>query len=75
MQHAQVAEAQGRPRKCQSLERSFNKLRMNGEEKRATVGYIFPSRGRGSGSTGPQAQRPPRGAGSDTQCTTVGAPS
>ncbi len=31
------------------------------------------SRGRGTGFAGPQAQRPPRGAGSDTQCATVGA--
>jgi hypothetical protein len=33
----------------------------------------IPSRGRGTGFAGPQAQRPPRGAGSDTQCATVGA--
>ena len=31
------------------------------------------SQGRGTGFAGPQAQRPPRGAGSDTQCATVGA--
>ena len=32
-----------------------------------------PSWGRGTGFAGPQAQRPPRGAASDTQCATVGA--
>ena len=32
-----------------------------------------PSRGRGTGFAGPQAQRPPRGAGSDTKCASVGA--
>ena len=31
------------------------------------------SQGRGTGFARPQAQRPPRGAGSDTQCATVGA--
>ena len=30
------------------------------------------SRGRGTGFAGPQAQRPPRGAESDTKCTNVG---
>ena len=29
---------------------------------------FLASRGRGTGFAGPQAQRPPRGAGSDTQC-------
>ena len=35
--------------------------------------FSQPSWGRGTGFAGPQAQRPPRGAGSDTQCATVGA--
>ena len=39
----------------------------------ATVEALQPSRGRGTGSAGPQAQRPPRGAESDTQCANVGA--
>jgi predicted TPR repeat methyltransferase len=39
----------------------------------ATVGGLQPSRGRGTGFAGPQAQWPPRGAGSDMQCATVGA--
>jgi hypothetical protein len=30
-------------------------------------GLLFTSRGRGSGSAGPQAQRPPRGAGRYTK--------
>ena len=37
------------------------------------TGDLHSSQGRGTGSAGPQAQRPPRGAGSDTKCATVGA--
>ena len=44
--------------------------------KRTTaVGTILSSRGRGTGFAGPQAQRPPRGAGSYAKRTTVGAQS
>ena len=35
--------------------------------------FLNTSRGRGSGFAGPQAQRPPRGAGSYAQRATVGA--
>ena len=34
---------------------------------------VFASRFRESGFAGQQAQQPPRGAGSDTQCATVWA--
>ncbi len=44
--------------------------------KRTTaVGTVLSSRGRGTGFAGPQAQRPPRGAGSYAKRTTVGAQS
>ena len=65
--------APGRPKQGQP------QLPMQGAESRrrleqsASVGAIFPGRGRGTGSAGPQAQRPPRGAESDTQCANVGA--
>ncbi|OOG40966.1 hypothetical protein B0B52_11455 [Polaromonas sp. A23] len=61
-----VGAARLRPGKAGSAARTGT----GGEMSHAAVA----SRGRGSGSAGPQAQRPPRGAGSDTKCATVGAP-
>ena len=41
--------------------------------KARTLWVSQSSKGRGTGFAGPQAQRPPRGAVSDTKCATVGA--
>ena len=47
---------------------------VDGQSNITTVGRQSPtSQGRGTGFAGPQAQRPPWGAGSHTQWATVGA--
>ena len=43
------------------------------ERRAGRGGCVFTSRGHGTGFAGPQAQRPPRGAGSYAKRTTVGA--